>query len=224
MSTHDYIAHLSAYSDSDHAHAEHQFEETDLRLSLGLPVADLFNNERNWGKAECMRRFGLQGSSEEAQDSSRYSNDFSSLNEAVGWPPVQTCRKNMVCKPLHSENQRGVQESMNGNSEESGGSSNFLKVIMDGMPIGRKVDLNAYNSYNSLALALEHIFQPSFIYAVKGSSIAKDSKSSWLLEASSSYLLTYQDKHGNWMFVGDAPWQVFVKSVKRLRIAKGKPS
>lgn len=57
--------------------------------------------------------------------------------------------------------------------------------------------------------------------AVKGSSMPKDSKSSWLLDGSSSYLLTYQDKHGNWMFVGDAPWQVFVKSVKRLRIAKG---
>ena len=32
---------------------------------------------------------------------------------------------------------------------------------MDGMGIGRKVDLNAYQSYESLALDLEKMFQPT---------------------------------------------------------------
>jgi hypothetical protein len=32
---------------------------------------------------------------------------------------------------------------------------------MDGITVGRKVDLNAYNSYESLLRALEEMFQPS---------------------------------------------------------------
>lgn len=34
----------------------------------------------------------------------------------------------------------------------------FVKVNMDGIPIGRKVDLNAHSCYESLAQALEDMF------------------------------------------------------------------
>ena len=34
----------------------------------------------------------------------------------------------------------------------------FVKVTMDGIPIGRKVDLNAHNCYESLSNALEDMF------------------------------------------------------------------
>ena len=37
-------------------------------------------------------------------------------------------------------------------------SSLFVKVNMDGVPIGRKVDLSAYSSYENLAQALEDMF------------------------------------------------------------------
>ena len=37
----------------------------------------------------------------------------------------------------------------------------YIKVNMDGMGIGRKIDLNAYQSYESLALDLEKMFQPT---------------------------------------------------------------
>jgi hypothetical protein len=33
---------------------------------------------------------------------------------------------------------------------------------MDGITVGRKVDLNAYNSYETLMQALEEMFQPSY--------------------------------------------------------------
>ena len=33
---------------------------------------------------------------------------------------------------------------------------------MDGITVGRKVDLNAYTSYESLMQALEEMFQPSY--------------------------------------------------------------
>ncbi|KAJ6708953.1 AUXIN-INDUCED PROTEIN AUX28 [Salix koriyanagi] len=36
------------------------------------------------------------------------------------------------------------------------------------------------------------------------------------------YVPTYEDKDGDWMLVGDVPWDMFAESCKRLRIMKGK--
>ncbi|MCL7033691.1 hypothetical protein MKW94_015939, partial [Papaver nudicaule] len=33
-------------------------------------------------------------------------------------------------------------------------------------------------------------------------------------------VLTYEDKDGDWMLVGDVPWEMFIESCKRLRIMK----
>ena len=49
------------------------------------------------------------------------------------------------------------------------GHSGFVKVNMDGLPIGRKVDLNAHDCYETLAQALEIMFLK------KASSIRKSS-------------------------------------------------
>ncbi|KAI7741334.1 hypothetical protein M8C21_029239, partial [Ambrosia artemisiifolia] len=37
----------------------------------------------------------------------------------------------------------------------------------------------------------------------------------------SECVLTYEDKDGDWMLVGDVPWEMFIDSCKRLRIMKG---
>ncbi|KAK4408111.1 Auxin-induced protein 22E [Sesamum angolense] len=37
----------------------------------------------------------------------------------------------------------------------------------------------------------------------------------------SEYAPTYEDKDGDWMLVGDVPWDMFITSCKRLRIMKG---
>ena len=37
----------------------------------------------------------------------------------------------------------------------------------------------------------------------------------------SEYVLTYEDKDGDWMLVGDVPWEMFMSSCKKLRIMKG---
>lgn len=42
--------------------------------------------------------------------------------------------------------------------KENLGHIGFIKVNMDGIRIGRKVDLNAHSSYHSLASALETMF------------------------------------------------------------------
>nr|XP_033514425.1 auxin-responsive protein IAA27-like isoform X4 [Nicotiana tomentosiformis] len=36
----------------------------------------------------------------------------------------------------------------------------------------------------------------------------------------SEYVLTYEDKDGDWMLVGDVPWEMFTGSCKRLKIMK----
>ncbi|KAF3778396.1 Auxin-responsive protein, partial [Nymphaea thermarum] len=111
--------------------------------------------------------------------------------QVVGWPPVRSFRKNILA----------VHSAKNGEDGEKGGAS-FVKVSMDGAPYLRKVDLKMYKSYQDLSLALENI------------------KLTDLLNGS-EYVPTYEDKDGDWMLVGDVPWEMFVDSCKRLRIMKG---
>lgn len=72
---------------------------------------------------------------------------------------------------------------------------------MDGTLIGRKVDLFAHTSYEMLAQTLEDMF-----YGIhKPSTDAFGS--SRLLNGTSEYVLTYEDRDGDCMLVGDVPWQ-----------------
>ncbi|MED6218374.1 Iaa15p [Stylosanthes scabra] len=97
--------------------------------------------------------------------------------EVVGWPPV---RKN--------NRKRGV------------------KVGVDGAPYLRKVDLEAYDSYEQLLKALETMFCCSTIILRNENKLMMD------------YMATYEDKEGDWMLLGDVPWKMFVESCKRIRL------
>ncbi|KAK4596464.1 hypothetical protein RGQ29_014486 [Quercus rubra] len=136
-------------------------------------------------------------------------------NEAqvVGWPPVRSFRKNIV----------SVQKNSNDETEKASSSAAFVKVSMDGAPYLRKVDLKLYKSYKDLSEALGKMFS-SFTIGNYGSQGMKDfmneSKLIDLLN-DSEYVPTYEDKDGDWMLVGDVPWEMFVDSCKRLRIMKG---
>nr|GMD75572.1 auxin-responsive protein IAA14-like [Ipomoea batatas] len=94
--------------------------------------------------------------------------------------------------------------------KSGGGPAAFVKVCMDGAPYLRKVDLKMYESYQQLSDALAKMF----------SSFTMERKLMDLLN-SSEYVPTYEDKDGDWMLVGDVPWEMFVDSCKRLRIMKG---
>ncbi|KAK7391884.1 hypothetical protein VNO78_20307 [Psophocarpus tetragonolobus] len=130
--------------------------------------------------------------------------------QVVGWPPVRSFRKNIV----------SVQKN---NNEEGGGGAAFVKVSMDGAPYLRKVDIKLYKSYQELSDALAKMFS-SFTIGKCGSQGVKDfmneTKLIDLLNGS-DYVPTYEDKDGDWMLVGDVPWEMFVESCKRLRIMKG---
>ncbi|KAL3717406.1 hypothetical protein ACJRO7_008916 [Eucalyptus globulus] len=132
--------------------------------------------------------------------------------QVVGWPPVRSFRKNMVAA------QKSSTEDMS-----SGGAASFVKVSMDGAPYLRKVDLKMYKSYQELSEALCKMLS-SFTIGRCESQGVKDFKSESKLRDllnGSDYVPTYEDKDGDWMLVGDVPWEMFVESCKRLRIMKG---
>ncbi|PIN00323.1 hypothetical protein CDL12_27174 [Handroanthus impetiginosus] len=135
--------------------------------------------------------------------------------QMVGWPPVRSFRKNIMAN----------QKNDNKDSEKTAACSTaaFVKVSMDGAPYLRKVDLKMYKSYQELSDALAKMFSSFTMgnYGTQGMiDFMNESKLMDLLN-SSEYVPTYEDKDGDWMLVGDVPWEMFVDSCKRLRIMKG---
>lgn len=193
-------------------------QNTDLRLGLGLGLglglrlgdckeagtkklvketARIGSNWKKRGHSEVAHDVPVYKTSPSWRTSESSSQDSSlhdpppSKGQVVGWPPVCAYRRQTLPKPAEM----------------------FVKVNMDGMTVGRKVDLNAYTSYESLLRALEEMFQPS-------SSREGDLKH-FLLANEPDFMLTYEDKEGDWMLVGDVPWSMFTSAVRRLRIARG---
>ncbi|XP_071940528.1 auxin-responsive protein IAA14-like [Coffea arabica] len=134
--------------------------------------------------------------------------------QVVGWPPVRSFRKNIMAQKSNTEEAA---------AEKAGSSAAFVKVSMDGAPYLRKVDLKMYKSYQELSDALAKMFSSFTMgnYGPQGMiDFMNESKLMDLLN-SSEYVPTYEDKDGDWMLVGDVPWEMFVDSCKRLRIMKG---
>ncbi|XP_042377807.1 auxin-responsive protein IAA10-like isoform X1 [Zingiber officinale] len=150
----------------------------------------------------------------------------------VGWPPIRAFRMNSFfsqSKDNTPETTAVASNKMSASKDQSQKdqgrrrmgmrSSMFVKVKMDGDPIGRKVDLNVHHSYEALAVSLELMFQKPAMTtnlppALDGAKALK------LMDISSEFALTYEDKDGDWMLVGDVPWGMFVETAKRLRIMK----
>uniref|UniRef100_A0A7C9D510 Auxin-responsive protein n=1 Tax=Opuntia streptacantha TaxID=393608 RepID=A0A7C9D510_OPUST len=126
--------------------------------------------------------------------------------QVVGWPPVRSFRKNSLATA--SKNRGGL----------------FVKVSMDGAPYLRKVDLKAYTTYQELSSALEKMFSCFTIgqcapNVTSGGEMVSESKLQDLVHGS-EYALTYEDKDGDWMLVGDVPWEMFIETCRRMRIMK----
>eukprot|EP00262_Sarcandra_glabra_P022508 TRINITY_DN9993_c0_g1_i1.p1 TRINITY_DN9993_c0_g1~~TRINITY_DN9993_c0_g1_i1.p1 ORF type:complete len:214 (+),score=23.41 TRINITY_DN9993_c0_g1_i1:63-704(+) len=116
----------------------------------------------------------------------------------VGWPPIKSSRKlpYRECQDLNGAD---------------GPASLYVKVKMEGVAIGRKVNLVLHRSYETLTVTLNRMFGkykkcPS---GRKGSGGEPP-----------RYTLTYQDKEGDWLLVGDVPWEAFIHSVQRLKIQR----
>ncbi|BFG35686.1 hypothetical protein CerSpe_219600 [Prunus speciosa] len=136
--------------------------------------------------------------------------------QVVGWPPIRSFRKNSLATTSKNN------DEVNG---KPGPGGLFVKVSMDGAPYLRKVDLRTYSTYQELSSALEKMFSCFTIgqygsHGAPGRERLSESKLRDLLHGS-EYVLTYEDKDGDWMLVGDVPWEMFIDSCKRLKIMKG---
>ncbi|KAK9060497.1 hypothetical protein SSX86_021201 [Deinandra increscens subsp. villosa] len=137
--------------------------------------------------------------------------------QVVGWPPIRSFRKNTMATTNPSK------DGDVADGKSVSGQCLYVKVSMDGAPYLRKVDLNTCKNYTQLSKVLEKMFncfnlgQCSSIKAQEGLS---ETNLKDLLHRDEC-VLTYEDKDGDWMLVGDVPWEMFVDSCKRLRIMKG---
>ncbi|GMI76159.1 indole-3-acetic acid inducible 11 [Hibiscus trionum] len=162
-------------------------------------------------------------------------------SQVVGWPPIRAYRMNSIVNQAKASVPEGFNSTIENCRKETSMVENstigsyhnscntkvkkslFVKVNMDGIPIGRKVDLNARESYEKLAKTLEEMFlEPTPSVNPPGSTALQHdmTRHSKLLDLSSDFVLTYEDKEGDWMLVGDVPWEMFRSSVKRLRIMR----
>ncbi|KAF2323299.1 hypothetical protein P3X46_010936 [Hevea brasiliensis] len=132
--------------------------------------------------------------SEVSREANSTTNDLNIPTKSlvVGWPPLCSYRKK------NSFNEKEGLET----------SKMYVKVSMDGAPFLRKIDLGMHKAYSDLVVALEKLFG---CYGI-GEAL-KDADSS-------DYVPIYEDKDGDWMLVGDVPWEMFIESCKRLRIMK----
>ncbi|WCJ38221.1 Auxin-responsive protein IAA12 [Euphorbia peplus] len=186
------------------------------------------------------RSNGTSGTKRSASDAHSHSVSPPASSQVVGWPPIRAYRMNSMVNQAKSvateeynsiigknkSHNTAVEIASNGsnikNGNPKGRTSLFVKVNMDGIAIGRKVDLSSHGSYEKLAHTLEDMFlRPTpTISAIRSSAPAEVTRCPKLLDGSSDFVLTYEDKDGDWMLVGDVPWGMFLGSVKRLRIMR----
>ncbi|KAE8708680.1 Auxin-responsive protein IAA30 [Hibiscus syriacus] len=90
----------------------------------------------------------------------------------------------------------------------------FVKVYMEGFPIGRKLDLLVHENYYDLIRTLELMFNTNIIWAEpEAAEVDRNRYEKY-------HVLTYEDKEGDWMMVGDVPWEMFLSAARRLKITK----
>ncbi|KAG2308066.1 hypothetical protein Bca4012_082889 [Brassica carinata] len=140
--------------------------------------------------------------------------------QVVGWPPIRSYRKNTMASST-SKNTNEV-------DGKPGLGALFVKVSMDGAPYLRKVDLRTYTCYQHLSSALEKMFScftlgQCGLHGAHGRERMSEVKLKDLLHGS-EFVLTYEDKDGDWMLVGDVPWEIFTETCRKLKIMKGSDS
>lgn len=173
-------------------------------LRLGLPGIDAPEKPTPANPRGSKRALVL-GANEEFRGKSKSPEADSNGQEAapmakaqvVGWPPIRSYRKNSF-------------QARKADQAEAAGL--LVKVSMDGAPYLRKTDLKVYEGYTELREALENLFKCFSLGELSGMEGCNNR---------SEYAITYEDKDGDWMLVGDVPWEMFISSCKRLRIMTG---
>ncbi|XP_047072724.1 auxin-responsive protein IAA7-like [Lolium rigidum] len=138
----------------------------------------------------------------------------------VGWPPVRASRRNLASSSRVALEQQNVKKAVKAEETKR---APFVKINMDGIPIGRKIDLNAFDSYGKLSVAVDKLFR-HLLAAQRDPRTEECPREevaiSGLLDGTGEYTLVYEDYEGDRVLVGDVPWGMFVSSAKRLRVLK----
>lgn len=200
--------------------------ESGLELRLGLPAyfskpvaaAAGLGGEESTGAGDFARQ-------PKGGDSNGYkAKPAAGAAPVVGWPPVRSFRRNLAAsKPSSSkEDGRGNQNELaakaGGGDDRAGRKGQFMKINMDGVPIGRKVELRERGSYADLSAAVDSLFRG--LLAAQRDPAAAAANGKLLAIAGGEYTLVYEDDEGDRMLVGDVPWKMFVESCKRIRLMK----
>ncbi|WVZ24677.1 hypothetical protein V8G54_003221 [Vigna mungo] len=163
----------------------------------------------------------------------------------VGWPPIRSFRKNIASgssSKLHTGSQQ-YQHFVPDNVASQKPTHNcgkglFVKINMDGVPIGRKLNINAYDSYEKLSSGVDELFR-GLLAEMKLSHISsshccsaqrhscaggienkgeeeKEKANTSFLVGSGEYTLVYEDNEGDKMLVGDVPWHEEAEGVEKF--------
>ncbi|XP_010421444.1 PREDICTED: auxin-responsive protein IAA28-like isoform X1 [Camelina sativa] len=159
-------------------------EEKRLELRLAPPCHQFTSNNKSNGSKQ----------SSSTKETSLVSNNRADAAPVVGWPPVRSSRRNLAAQ---------LKEEMKKRESDHVEKELYVKINMEGVPIGRKVNLSAFNNYQQLSHAVDQLFSK---------------KDSWDLNR--QYTLVYEDTEGDKVLVGDVPWEMFVSTVKRLHVLK----
>jgi len=122
---------------------------------------------------------------------------------------VRSFRKNIVNNVQKGNSKEGVKGGTSSSNHGNLGAA-FVKVSMDGAPYLRKVDLKVYKSYQELSDSLAKMFSSFTIDKCESQGMMKDFMNETKLIDflnGSDYVPTYEDKDGDWMLVGDVPWE-----------------
>ncbi|KAK1293484.1 Auxin-responsive protein IAA4 [Acorus calamus] len=108
-----------------------------------------------------------------------------SRDQYSDWPPIKPLLRNTLTgKGSHRRQQQPPPPTF------------FVKVYMDGIQIGRKVDLSVHDDYEGLIRTLQRMFRATILRTDHAQA-----------SSNKDHVLTYEDKEGDWMLVGDVPWE-----------------
>ncbi|XP_062084811.1 auxin-responsive protein IAA30-like [Humulus lupulus] len=117
--------------------------------------------------------------------------------------------------PVMEEEEEEESDEYCVNGNNNGNGSLYVKVYMEGHPIGRKLNVLAHHDYHDLITTLDHMFNTNILWGADvdhGENNYED-----------FHVLTYEDEEGDWLMVGDVPWEMFLTAVKRLKITRACP-
>lgn len=108
-------------------------------------------------------------------------------------------QKSCVTKEFKQDHLQGMTKEVQ--SRQSNSSRSRTKVQMQGVAVGRAVDLTTLKGYDDLITELEEMFE------IKGE-----------LQSRNKWEIVFTDDEGDMMLVGDDPWTEFCNMVKRIFI------